>query len=187
MRTWTSGRGQRRHFVNLFYRIIVLNNKSNQADAFKNILKQWNPWQFSLSAPSLFSDSLCEKNMFPPTKFLLACCRPTHKHKSSFTWPLVHCPFVWWLLFYNIGPFHCHCLRIFYVLIGRKAFARHCCYYSKSLSYDCSVGRGGALVESIAFNQRVVGSTPALVQCRDLGQDLNSQLPVALRRETPAQ
>ena len=25
-----------------------------------------------------------------------------------------------------------------------------------------SVGRGGALVESIAFNRRVVGSTPAL-------------------------
>ena len=45
------------------------------------------------------------------------------------------------------------------------------------------VGRGGALIESIAFNWRVMGSTPA----RDLGQVLNSHLPVALRLETSAQ
>ena len=50
------------------------------------------------------------------------------------------------------------------------------------------LGHGGALVESIAFNRRVVGSTPAIVvKYRDLGQVLNSQLSVALRRETPAQ
>jgi len=48
--------------------------------------------------------------------------------------------------------------------------------------------RGGALVQSIAFNRRVVGSTLQLKPSRrDLGQVLNSQLPVALRRETPAQ
>ena len=33
----------------------------------------------------------------------------------------------------------------------------------KLLSYFGHVGRDGALVESITFNQRVVGSTPALV------------------------
>ena len=50
------------------------------------------------------------------------------------------------------------------------------------------MGRGGALVESIAFNRRIVGSTLALAATYwDLGQVLNSQLHVALRRETPAQ
>ena len=35
--------------------------------------------------------------------------------------------------------------------------------YKKSMKdSDVIVGRGGALVESIAFNRRVVGSTPAL-------------------------
>jgi len=43
------------------------------------------------------------------------------------------------------------------------------------------MGRGGALVESMTFNRscRHVGS--------DLGQVFNSQLPVAIRRETPSQ
>ena len=41
-----------------------------------------------------------------------------------------------------------------------------------------NVGRDGALVESIAFNRRVVGSTPALAVTRDLGQVLFLQLPV---------
>ena len=40
------------------------------------------------------------------------------------------------------------------------------------------VGHGGALVELIAFNRRVVGSTPALAAMRDLGQVLYLQLPV---------
>ena len=44
------------------------------------------------------------------------------------------------------------------------------------------VGRDGALVESKAFDRRVVGSPR-----RDLGQVLNSQMPVALRRETLTQ
>ena len=43
--------------------------------------------------------------------------------------------------------------------------------------YRANMGRVGALVESIPFSRRVVCSNPAL----------NSQLPVALRRETPAQ
>ena len=37
------------------------------------------------------------------------------------------------------------------------------------------VGHGGAVIESIAFNWRVVDSTPP---CRDLGQVLYLQLPV---------
>ena len=41
------------------------------------------------------------------------------------------------------------------------------------------VGRDGALVESITFNRRVVGSTPALaVTYMDLGQVLYLQFPV---------
>src|SRR6218665_2602531 len=43
------------------------------------------------------------------------------------------------------------------------------------------VGRGGALVESMPFDLRVVGSNPALAPRRDLGQVLHLQLPVALR------
>jgi len=39
------------------------------------------------------------------------------------------------------------------------------------------VGRGGALVETMTFNRRVVGSTLAR---RDLGQVLYLQLPVRL-------
>ena len=49
------------------------------------------------------------------------------------------------------------------------------------------VGRGGALVESITFNQRVVGSTPALAVTQG---PLTSPLPAvacALRCETPIQ
>jgi len=41
------------------------------------------------------------------------------------------------------------------------------------------VGRGGALVETMTFNRRVVGSSPALAASRrDLGQVLYLQLPV---------
>ena len=40
------------------------------------------------------------------------------------------------------------------------------------------MGHGGALVESIAFNRRVVGLTPALAAMWDLGQVLYLQLPV---------
>ena len=41
-------------------------------------------------------------------------------------------------------------------------------------------GRGGALVETMTFNRRVVGSTPALAAMarRDLGQVLYLKLPV---------
>ena len=47
-------------------------------------------------------------------------------------------------------------------------------------------GRGGALVESKPFDRRVVGSNPALAATySDLGLVRNSQLAVALRRETP--
>jgi len=50
------------------------------------------------------------------------------------------------------------------------------------------VGRGRALVELAPFVRMVMGSTPALAAtCTDLGQVLNSQLPVAFRREIPAQ
>src|SRR6218665_1894204 len=52
------------------------------------------------------------------------------------------------------------------------------------------VRHGGALVESKPFDRRVVGSNPALAATaprRDLGQVLNSQLPGAIWRETPAQ
>jgi len=51
-------------------------------------------------------------------------------------------------------------------------------------AFHVPVGRDGALVESIAFNRRVVGSTPALAVRRDLGQVLYLQLP---GRETPIQ
>jgi len=41
------------------------------------------------------------------------------------------------------------------------------------------MGHGGALVDSIAFNRKVVGSTPALAAMyTDLGQVLYLQLPV---------
>jgi len=49
------------------------------------------------------------------------------------------------------------------------------------------VGRGGSLVESIPVDRRVVGLNLLLPPCRDLGQVLNSQLLVALWRETPTQ
>ena len=49
------------------------------------------------------------------------------------------------------------------------------------------VGRGGALVESILFDRRVSSSNPAQTPRGDHGQALNLRLPVALRRETPAQ
>ena len=52
------------------------------------------------------------------------------------------------------------------------------------------VGRGGALFETMTFNLRVVGSTPALAATyTDLGQVLYLQLPVRLgvklRRSRP--
>ena len=40
------------------------------------------------------------------------------------------------------------------------------------------MGCGGALVETMTFNRRVVGSTSALPPRRDLGQVLYLQLPV---------
>src|SRR6218665_564660 len=49
--------------------------------------------------------------------------------------------------------------------------------------HNASVWRGGALVESMSFDRRVVGSNPALPPHRDLGQ----VLPVALRHVTPTQ
>jgi len=50
------------------------------------------------------------------------------------------------------------------------------------------VGRGGTLVETMTFNRRVMGSTPAIAPRRDLEQVLYLQLPTcALRRETPIQ
>ena len=50
-----------------------------------------------------------------------------------------------------------------------------------------TMGRGGALVEAMTFNRRVVGSTPALAATQG---PLASSLPTvacALRRETPIQ
>ena len=46
------------------------------------------------------------------------------------------------------------------------------------------MGHGGALVETTPFDRRGVVSNPnlAAMYCRDLGQVLNLQLPVALRR-----
>ena len=40
------------------------------------------------------------------------------------------------------------------------------------------MGRGGALVETMTFNRRVVGSTPGLAATWDLGQVFYLQLPV---------
>ena len=49
------------------------------------------------------------------------------------------------------------------------------------------MGRGGALVKSMLFDWKVVGSNPAQAATKDLEQVLHSQLSVALRRETPVQ
>ena len=50
---------------------------------------------------------------------------------------------------------------------------------NEELDFTKIVGRGGALVETMTFNRRVVGSTPALAATyRDLGQVLYLQLPV---------
>jgi len=49
------------------------------------------------------------------------------------------------------------------------------------------MGRGGSVVSSVPSIQRVAGSHPTLPPCRDLGQVLRSQLPLALWCETPAQ
>src|SRR6218665_1374652 len=49
------------------------------------------------------------------------------------------------------------------------------------------VGLGGTLVESTPFVQRPWVRLPLYPPRRDPGQVLNSQLPVALRREIPAQ
>ena len=48
------------------------------------------------------------------------------------------------------------------------------------------VGRGGSLVDSAPFVGMVAGSNAALA-ATDLGQVFHSQLPSALRRETPTQ
>jgi len=49
------------------------------------------------------------------------------------------------------------------------------------------VGRGGALVESMTFNRRVVGSTPALVATSGPRASPLPTVVCALRRETPIQ
>ena len=52
--------------------------------------------------------------------------------------------------------------------------------------YNCVGMVGGdALVEMTPFDRRVVGSNPIEPPCRDLGQVLHLQLPVALRRVNP--
>ena len=53
---------------------------------------------------------------------------------------------------------------------------------------DRFVGRGGALVEAITFNRRVVGSTPALaVTVLPPWESPSPAVACALRRETPIQ
>src|SRR6218665_2885700 len=54
-------------------------------------------------------------------------------------------------------------------------------YLAACICFCEVMGHGCALAELIPFNRRVVGSNPTL------GQVLNLQLPVALRREIPAQ
>src|SRR6218665_2718752 len=49
------------------------------------------------------------------------------------------------------------------------------------------VGRGGALVESMTFNRRVVGSTPALAAMSGLWASPLPTVVCALWRETPIQ
>jgi len=49
------------------------------------------------------------------------------------------------------------------------------------------LGHGGALVESIAFNRRVVGSTPALAAMQGPWASPLPAVACALRRETPIQ
>src|SRR6218665_531494 len=51
----------------------------------------------------------------------------------------------------------------------------------------CLVGRGGALVEMMTFNQRVVGSTPALAATSGPWASPLPAVACALRRETPIQ
>ena len=50
-----------------------------------------------------------------------------------------------------------------------------------------TVGRGGALVEMMTFNQRVVGSTPALAATYGPWASPLPAVACALRRETPIQ
>ena len=51
---------------------------------------------------------------------------------------------------------------------------------------NMTMEHGGALVEWKPFDRMVVGSNPALAATyTDIVQGLNSQLPVALQRETP--
>ena len=47
------------------------------------------------------------------------------------------------------------------------------------------MGRGGALVEMMAFNRRVVGSTPALAATQGPWASPFPAVACALRRETP--
>ena len=49
------------------------------------------------------------------------------------------------------------------------------------------VGRGGALVETMTFNRRVVGSTPALAATQGPWASPLLAVAFALRRETPIQ
>src|SRR6218665_2615940 len=66
----------------------------------------------------------------------------------------------------------------------RNTCIRNTCIYTcihariHAYTHTYVVGRGGALVESMTFNRRDVGSTSALAPRRDLGQVHYLQLPV---------
>jgi len=56
-------------------------------------------------------------------------------------------------------------------------------YYNDTIS----VGRGGALVETMTFNRRVVGSTPALAATQGPWASPLPEVACALRHETLTQ
>src|SRR6218665_2196403 len=93
---------------------------------------------------------------------------------------MLHSPFFNVFVFFGLLFL---CQQISFVLF---VYDRSIC----SISYFRSlfVGCGGALVETMTFNRRAVGSTPALYPPRI--RTLASPLPAvagALRRETPTQ
>src|SRR6218665_3127054 len=69
------------------------------------------------------------------------------------------------------------------------ATAEQCYMQSTSavLIFKCTVGRGGALVETMTFNRRVVGSTPALAATYGPWASPELTVACALLRETPIQ